>query len=45
LSIKKVSSVILGIKNRKELQECLNAENKEKLNSDQMKTLQNLFKE
>jgi len=43
LSVQKVSSVILGIKNRKELQECIDAESKGKLSSYQMETLQNLF--
>ena len=45
LSVKKVSSVILGIKNRKELQECIDAENKGKLSSYEMETLQNLFED
>ena len=43
LSAEKVSSVILGIKNRKELQECIDAENRGKLSSSEMETLQNLF--
>jgi aryl-alcohol dehydrogenase-like predicted oxidoreductase len=43
LSVKKVSSVVLGVKNRKELQECIDAEKKGKLNSYQMQTLLNLF--
>lgn len=43
LSVEKVSSVILGIKNRKELQECIDAEEKGKLSSREMKTLQSLF--
>ena len=43
LSVEKVSTVILGIKNRKELQECIDAEEKGKLSSREMKTLQNLF--
>ena len=43
LSAEKVSSVILGIKNRNELQECIDAENKGKLSSSEMETLQNLF--
>ena len=43
LSVEKVSSVILGIKNRKELQECVDAESRGKLSSSQMETLQNLF--
>ena len=45
LSVEKVSSVILGIKNRKELQECIDAENKGKLSSYEMETLQNLFED
>ncbi len=43
LSIENVSSVILGIKNRKELQECIKAEEKGKLNNEQINELQNLF--
>ena len=43
LSVEKVSTVILGIKNRKELQECIDAEEKGKLSSREMKTLQSLF--
>ena len=43
LSVKKVSSVILGIKNRKELKECIEAEKKEKLSLDQMSNLESLF--
>ena len=43
LSVEKVGSVILGIKNRKELQECIDAESKGKLSSSEMETLQNLF--
>ena len=43
LSVEKVSSVILGIKNRKELQECVDAESRGKLSYSQMETLQNLF--
>ncbi len=43
LSVEKVSTVILGIKNRKELQECIEAEKKGKLSSYEMKTLQSLF--
>ena len=43
LSVAKVSSVILGIKNRKELQQCINAESRGKLNSSEMETMQNLF--
>jgi aryl-alcohol dehydrogenase-like predicted oxidoreductase len=43
LSVKKVSSVVLGVKNRKELQECIDAEKNGKLNSHQMETLINIF--
>ena len=43
LSAEKVSSVILGIKNRNELQECIDAESRGKLSSSEMETLQNLF--
>ena len=43
LTVEKVSTVILGIKNRKELQECIDAEERGKLSSKEMKTLQNLF--
>ena len=43
LSVAKVSSVILGIKNRKELQECIDTESRGKLSSSEMETLQNLF--
>jgi len=43
LSVEKVSTVILGIKNRKELRECIDAEERGKLSSREMKTLQNLF--
>ena len=43
LSVEKVSSVILGIKNRKELQECIDAEKRGKLSSYEKETLQNLF--
>jgi len=43
LSIQKVSSVILGVKNTKELQECIEAENKENLNEVQLKELEGLF--
>ena len=45
LSVEKVSSVILGIKNLKELQECIDAEKKGKLDSHEIETLLNLFKE
>ena len=43
LSIQKVSSVILGVKNKKELQECIQAESKENLNDVQLKELESLF--
>ena len=40
LSIQKVSSVILGVKNTKELQECIEAESKDNLNEAQLKELE-----
>ncbi len=43
LSVEKVSSVILGIKNREELRECVDAERKGKLSNEEMLILQNLF--
>lgn len=43
LSIEKVSSVILGIKNREELKECVFAEEKGKLNDDQINELKKFF--
>jgi len=43
LSVEKVSSVILGIKNREELKECIEAEEKGKLDKDQMKKIESLF--
>jgi aryl-alcohol dehydrogenase-like predicted oxidoreductase len=43
LSIPKVSSVILGVKNKIELEECLKAERMDKLNAEQIATLENLF--
>jgi aryl-alcohol dehydrogenase-like predicted oxidoreductase len=43
LSIQKVSSVILGVKNIKELQECIEAESKENLTEVQLKELEGLF--
>ena len=43
LSVEKVCSVILGIKNREELQECVDAERKGKLSNEEMLILQNLF--
>ena len=44
LSIEGLSSVILGVKNRKELYECLDAEKDKKLTSTEIQTLQNLFR-
>ena len=41
--LREVGSVILGIKNREELVECLDAEKKGKLNEEQMKALNKLF--
>jgi len=43
LSVYKVSSVILGAKNREELQECIDAEKRGKLSLHEMDKLQNLF--
>ena len=43
LSVKKVSSVVLGVKNRQELQECIDAESRGKLSSHEMEALLNLF--
>ena len=43
LSVSGISSVILGVKNRKELNECVEAEGDEKLTDEEIKTLQNLF--
>ena len=43
LSIQKVNSVILGVKNTKELQECIEAESKDNLNEVQLKELESLF--
>ncbi len=43
LSVKKVSSVVLGVKNRQELQECIDGESRGKLSSHEMETLLNLF--
>ena len=43
LSVEKVSSVILGVKNREELQECVDAEKKGKLNKEEIQILLNLF--
>ena len=43
LSVNKVSSVILGVKNRQELQECIDAESKGELSPYEMETLLNLF--
>jgi len=45
LSIPKVSSVILGVKNRSELDECINAERKGKLTSEEIETIENLFQD
>ena len=43
LSIPKVASVILGVKNKTELEECLQAERQGPLSTDQIATLENLF--
>ena len=43
LSIQKVSSVILGVKNINELQECIDTENMGELNEEKLKELKNLF--
>ncbi|MEP6390891.1 MAG: aldo/keto reductase [Halioglobus sp.] len=43
LSIPKVASVILGVKNKIEVQECLQAEQLGRLSTDQMATLESLF--
>jgi aryl-alcohol dehydrogenase-like predicted oxidoreductase len=43
LSTDKVGSVILGIKNREELIECLDAEKRGNLSEEQMNILNNLF--
>jgi aryl-alcohol dehydrogenase-like predicted oxidoreductase len=43
LSIAKVGSVILGVKNKAELEECLQAEKMGVLGAEQIKTLDNLF--
>ena len=43
LSIPKVGSVILGVKNRDELKECIKAEEKGELTSEQFEALKNLF--
>ena len=43
LSIQKVSSVILGVKNTEELKECLDTENMGELSEEQLKELNNLF--
>ena len=45
LSIPKISSVILGVKNRSELDECINAERKGKLTSEEIETIENLFQD
>ena len=44
LSTNKVGSVILGVKNRKELAECIEAEEKGLLDEEAMSKLKNLFK-
>ena len=44
LSIPKISSVILGVKNRSELKDCINAEIKGSLKLEEIKTLESLFK-
>ena len=43
LSASKVGSVILGVKNRVELKECIEAEEKGELTTEQFSTLKNLF--
>ncbi len=43
LSVAKVGSVILGVKNRAELKECIEAEEKGELTAEQLSTLKNLF--
>jgi aryl-alcohol dehydrogenase-like predicted oxidoreductase len=43
LSIQKVSSVILGVKNTQELKECLEIEKMNQLSEEQIKELENLF--
>ena len=43
LSIRQVSSVILGVKNTEELKECLDTENMGELSEEQLKELNNLF--
>ena len=43
LSIDGISSVILGVKNREELEECIEAEQEGKLTPAEIETLQNLF--
>mgnify|MGYP000737075316 CR=1 FL=1 len=43
LSTPKVGSVILGVKNRAELKECIEAEEKGELTAEQLYTLKNLF--
>ena len=44
LSTNKVGSVILGVKNRKELMECIEAEEKGFLDGDTISKLEKLFK-
>ena len=43
LSIQKISSVILGVKNTQELKECLDTVNMNELSEEQLKELNNLF--
>ena len=43
LSIQKISSVILGVKNTQELKECLDTLNMNELSEEQLKELNNLF--
>ena len=43
LSVSRVGSVILGVKNRVELKECIEAEKKGKLTTEQFNTIKNLF--
>ena len=43
LSVSRVGSVILGLKNRVELKECIEAEKKGVLTAEQFNSLENLF--
>ena len=43
LSSSKVSSVILGVKNRIELEECINAEKSGNLTTEEIDTIESLF--